>query len=140
MEMWYYFSILAAVFFGIQMIFIKIMLKEISSELLTTLIFSTTSIMLWVYIFSVQKIAIPNQTMLILLLITTVITVIANLAAFKAISLVSNPGYHTALSSSLNMVIIFALSLIIFSLKPNLFGVVGITFIIIGVVFLSRVI
>ena len=140
METWYYFAIIAAVFFGLMVVLIKVMItKGIGSELLTAYFFTITSIMLWVYILLTHKVAIPNQSVLILLIISSAIAVIANLLGFKAIGLSSNPGYYRAIDS-IGIIVAFIISIFVFNLKPDLFGILGITFIVIGVILLSRVV
>jgi len=137
---WFVLAVIAAVSFGIMVVLIKITLtKGLNSVLLTTYLFTFTTIFLWIYVALTQKIIIPSTSISILILITALVAVIANLTLFKSYNLVSNPSYTHAVGS-ISVIVAFLLSIFIFNLRPDLISIIGIMLIIGGTVLLARVV
>ena len=136
---WFYLAVISSVFFGFQMVFIKyIMNRGLNAVLAVTYVFTITTIILWGYTFLTEKSLVPDKNIMMLLLFSSVIVAIANITVFKALDMVSNPGYVRAIGS-LSIVIAFLLSVYIFKLNINPIGIAGIAIIILGTIVLSMV-
>jgi uncharacterized membrane protein len=138
---WFQLALLAALGFATQTILFKVILERgISAVLLTTFIFSITTIVLWVYSFSAEKIIIPNKADIItILIIASIITAASNIFSFKAIDASKNPGYPAAVWSS-SIVLVTIVSLFVFNLTFDFIKTIGVIVIFIGIILLSGVI
>lgn len=138
---WIYFALIAAIGFGVQAILFRFAMdKGVSSTLVTAIIFSLASVVIWSYAAATEKIILPTKNYIILaLVVASIISAFANIAGFKSISTVPNPGYAVAVYST-SILITTVLSLFVFNLKVNLMGLVGVAFIFIGIVLLSGII
>lgn len=137
---WFIFAVIGSVFFGIQAILFKFILnKGLNFTLLTTYFFTITTFLLWIYTFTTQNLALPNKEIMVLLIVSSLLAVIGNLAFFKSLNLVKNAGYTQAVGS-LSIVVSFILSIFLFNLKLDFIGIAGIITIIVGVILLSKVI
>jgi uncharacterized membrane protein len=138
---WLQLALLAAIGFAVQTILSKVVLERgVSTVLFTTLIFTITSIVLWIYTFSAEKIVLPSKVDIItLLIVVSVITAASNLLSFRAIDTSKNPGYPAAVWSS-SIVLVTFISLFVFKAPFDLIKTAGVIFIFIGIVFLSGVI
>ena len=140
MANWFVLAIISAISFGIMVVLYKVILaKGLNSALLTTYFFTATTILLWVYVLFTQNISLPSKEISMLILLTAVVAVLANLTLFESYNLVSNPGYARAVSS-VSVIVAFVASLFLFNLRPDLLGVAGIALIVSGTMLLARVV
>lgn len=136
---WFILALIGAIGFGINIVLFKVIMNRGLPPLFTTTyLFTFTTILLWVYILTTQKITFPTDPVILtFLIVTSLIAVAANLVAFTSFKLVSNPGYSQAVTS-LSVLVAVILSIFAFKLKADALGITGSLFVIIGLFLLAR--
>lgn len=134
---WLLLSIGAAVSFSLMtLLFRAVVEKGVSSSVALGLILTIATIAIWVYTIFTEKIAMPSNMLIIMLLIAGVASAIGNILLFKGVATAPNPGYAEA-ASSLRIVFITIISIFLFALKPQPIGIVGILLITGGLILLG---
>ncbi len=137
---WFQLALLVAVGFATQTILCKfIMNRGVSPLLLVTLVFTVSSIVMLAYSFYMKEFTAITTDIVAMIIIASLITAVANILSFRAVSIADNPGYPGAVWTS-SIVIITLASLFVFKLPFDFIKIIGIILVFIGVVMISGIV
>jgi drug/metabolite transporter (DMT)-like permease len=135
---WFVYALVSLVSFGILFTLIKYGLnKGITSEGMLFYQFLFTALIIGaVLLFSSKNSFSINKIQLLVLIIIGIISVIANLFLFKAMTISTNPGYVLAITN-LNTLLVLIASFFVFGAKFDAIKIAGTVLAVIGVILIG---
>jgi len=138
LEFWFILSLVSAVGFGVLAVLWKVIMEELPPSVTLAYLFIFYLCFLLPYLLSSKKFAFPSKNVMLLLVVSALVGLVANLTVFKAYQLSPNPGYVRAVSSA-SIIVATTISIWLFKLKPDLQGILGTILIFIGLLMLAKV-
>jgi len=135
---WFAYALISLIGFGILFTLIKYGLnKGITSEGMLFYQFLFTALIIGAFLLFSSKNAFSiNKIQFLILIIIGIISVIANLFLFKAMSISTNPGYVLAITN-LNTLLVLIVSFFVFGAKFDIIKLIGTLLAIIGVILIG---
>lgn len=134
---WFGYALLGGICFGLHAILTQLTLTKVFTPMVVnTYFFSLGTVILWVYSAVTKEIPVPDSRTVVKLLLLAVVAVVGFWSLFKGYGLAPNPGYVRVVFS-VNVIVAFALSLLLFDATVNVVSLVGIALMIAGTVLLA---